>query len=61
MHELGWARYNADIMSHGCLKCGVEPLQRCRGAMQNITPAHMVRVKAAGYKWNGNTRRLEKV
>jgi hypothetical protein len=55
--DLDWAGYNADVLANGCLRCGAEKFQRCRGP-RGWTLAHKPRVEAAGYKWpNGGLKR----
>jgi hypothetical protein len=44
--------YNADILAIGCKRCGAKVHARCRGHLGNqITGAHSVRVKAAGWRY----------
>jgi hypothetical protein len=44
--------YNVDILAHSCPKCGVPPLERCRGAIGYVTLCHDARLALAGYRWS---------
>lgn len=51
--------YNADVLEEECEKCGAKKGKRCRGNMgSQVTAAHSIRVKAAGYKWDRETGKL---
>lgn len=55
--ELGWARYNPDIIAQECSRCGAGSNQRCKGP-RGWVPAHFARITAAGYKWATATNEL---
>lgn len=59
--------YNADIMRQVCETCDAQAGQRCRslrgkGAMiSRPIPAHKMRIAAAGYIWDTETKTLVKL
>lgn len=58
------ATYNEDVMNTGCTRpqCMAQPGERCKGSMgYNVTPAHAVRIAAAGYRYDDSIKGLVKL
>lgn len=48
--------YNPDVLATKCRRCEAEYPNRCKG-----TGAHRIRIKDAGYRWNVQLKRLDKI